>query len=69
MKINMSAADRIIRLIISVIILTLYFTNVITGTLCLVLLIVAAIFALTGIAGYCPLYALFGISTICKNKK
>jgi len=65
----MSVTDRVIRLIISVIILTLYFTNVITGTLCLILLIVAAIFTLTSIAGYCPLYALLGISTVCKKKE
>jgi fatty acid desaturase len=60
MKKNMGGADRIIRVIFAVIIAVLYFTGVITGTLGLILLIVAAIFILTGLIGFCPLYLLFG---------
>lgn len=67
MKLNMNAADRIIRLIIAAIFATLYFTNTVTGTLGVILLVVAAIFTLTTITGFCPLYRLFGIST-CKVK-
>lgn len=67
MKLNMNAADRIIRLIIAAIFATLYFTNTVTGTLGVILLVVAAIFTLTIITGFCPLYRLFGIST-CKVK-
>ena len=69
MKKNMGTADRIIRVIIAAIILTLYFTNMIGGTLCLVLLIFAAIFTLTSIAGFCPMYAIFGFSTCAKRRK
>jgi len=67
MKKNMGTADRIIRLVIAAIILTLYFTNIIGGTLCLILLIFAAIFTLTSIAGFCPLYTVFGLSTCAKR--
>lgn len=67
MKLNMNATDRIIRLIIAAIFATLYFTNTVTGTLGVILLVVAAIFTLTTITGFCPLYRLFGIST-CKVK-
>lgn len=67
MKLNMNAADRIIRLIIAAIFATLYFTNTVTGTFGVILLVVAAIFTLTTITGFCPLYRLFGIST-CKVK-
>ena len=62
MKKNMGSADRIIRVIFAAIIAVLYFTGVITGTLGLILLIVAAIFVLTGLIGFCPLYMLFGDS-------
>ena len=68
MKKNMGNADRIIRVIIAVIIATLYFTNVITGTLGIVLLALAGVFVLTSLMSFCPLYAPFGLST-CKVKE
>ena len=63
MKKNMGKADRIIRLIIAAIIATLYFTNVITGTLGIVLLVLGGVFVLTSFVSFCPLYAPFGLST------
>lgn len=68
MKKNMSSADRIIRLIISSIIVALYFLNIVSGTLGIVLLVLAGIFTLTSLIGFCPLYTIFGIST-CSEKK
>lgn len=63
MKKNMGSPDRIIRLIIAVAIAYLYFTNVITGTLGLILLIAAVIFALTSFVSFCPIYAALGLRT------
>lgn len=68
MKANMGSADRIIRIIIAIVIGILYFTNVITGTLGIILLIVAAVFLLTGLVSTCPAYLPLGLSTICKKK-
>ncbi len=65
---NMGSADIIIRLILAAIFVVLYFANIVTGTLGIVLLVVAAIFLLTSLVSFCPLYTLLGIST-CKNKK
>lgn len=67
MKKNMSSADSIIRLVISAILVTLFFTHVVSGTLGYVLLVVAGIFTLTSVIRFCPLYTLLGIST-CKVK-
>lgn len=67
MKKNMGAADRIIRLIIAGLVAALYFTNTISGTLGIVLLVLAGIFVLTSLVSFCPLYTLFGIKT-CKVK-
>lgn len=64
----MGSADRIIRTIIAAIIAVLYFTNTITGTLGLVLLVLAAIFLLTSLVSFCPLYLPFGLST-CRSKE
>jgi hypothetical protein len=63
MRKNMGNADRIIRVIIAAIIGVLYFTNVISGTLGIVLLALAGIFVLTSLVSFCPLYAPFGIKT------
>jgi hypothetical protein len=63
MKKNMGTADRIIRVIIAAIIGFLYYNGTITGTLGLVLLVLAVVFVLTSFIGYCGLYKIFGIKT------
>lgn len=63
MKVNMGTTDKIIRVLVAIIIGGLYFANVITGTLAIVLLTLAVIFLLTSLAGFCPIYAIFGIKT------
>jgi Protein of unknown function (DUF2892) len=68
MKKNMSSADRIVRLVISAIIVALYFTNTVGGTVGIILLVLAGVFTLTSIISFCPLYSIFGIST-CPVKK
>ncbi len=68
MKKNMGTADRIIRLLIAAIIALLYYSGIVTGTLGIVLLILALVFVATSFISFCPLYAMFGIST-CPVKK
>jgi hypothetical protein len=69
MKKNMGSADRIIRIILAAVIAILYFTDVVTGTLGIVLLVLAVVFVLTSLVGFCPLYLPFGISTCSSSKK
>jgi hypothetical protein len=68
MKKNMGTADRILRLIAAALFVVLYFTHVITGTLGIILLILAGIFVLTSIFSVCPLYIPFGIKTTAKKE-
>ncbi|GIV38026.1 MAG: membrane protein [Cyclobacteriaceae bacterium] len=68
MKKNMGNADRIIRTVIAIIVAALYFSGTVTGTIGLVLLILAGVFVLTSLVSFCPLYTLFGINT-CPVKK
>lgn len=68
MKKNMGSADRLIRVLIAAVIGVLYFTNVISGTLGIVLLVLAGVFLLTSLVSFCPLYAPFGLST-CNTQK
>lgn len=67
MKKNMGTADRIIRVIIAAAIAGLFIAKIITGTLGIVLLVLAGVFVLTSLVSFCPLYAPFGIKT-CKTK-
>jgi len=63
MKANLGMADKVVRILMAVAIGILYFTNVITGTTAIVLLIVAIILVLTSLISFCPLYYLLGIKT------
>lgn len=63
MKKNLSLADRIIRILIAVVVGILYFTNQISGTTAIILLVIAGILILTGLISFCPLYFLLGLST------
>lgn len=63
----MGGLDKAIRLVVAVVLAVLYFTNTITGTFALVAVVAAAIFTLTSIISFCPLYTLLGINT-CKVK-
>ncbi len=67
MKQNMGMIDRVIRTVLAVVIAVLYFTGVIGGTLALILGIVAVIFLLTSLVGWCLLYVPFGINTGAKE--
>lgn len=68
MKQNMGAADKLVRILIAMVIVGLYFANIITGTVAIVLLVFAGIFILTSFISFCPLYLPFGISTKKKEK-
>jgi len=59
----MGAADRIIRIVLAVVIAVLYFTDQITGVAAIILGILAVIFLLTSVVGFCPLYVPFKLST------
>lgn len=67
MKKNMGNADRIIRLLVAAVITILFFTNIMTGTVGIVLLVLAAIFVLTSLVGFCPIYAIIGMNTCPKR--
>lgn len=67
MKINMSKADRLIRLVVAAVVAILYFRNVITGALGVTLLIISGVFVLTSVVGVCPLYSILKISS-CQRK-
>lgn len=63
MRKNMGSLDQIIRLVVAITVGLLIITNVITGLLAIILGILAAVFLLTSLVSFCPLYTLLGINT------
>lgn len=63
MKRNMSNIDRIVRVLISALFAYLYFGGIVTGTIGIILLVLAGVFTLTAVIAFCPLYAPFKLST------
>lgn len=63
MKPNMGTIDRAIRTAVAVLILMLYVGGYISGTVAIVLGVVAVAFVLTSAIGWCPVYVPLGLST------
>ncbi|HNL83724.1 MAG TPA: DUF2892 domain-containing protein [Chitinophagales bacterium] len=65
----MGKLDKTLRIAVAAVIAILYFTHVISGTLAIVLGIVAIIFLLTSLVGNCPLYIPLKINTNKEEKQ
>ena len=59
----MGTADHSIRVLLALVVTVLYFTDQITGTLTIILALLAVIFLLTSAMGFWPLYVPFKLST------
>jgi len=68
MKKNMGTIDRIIRMLLAIVVIILYMTGSITGVAAIILGILAIVFILTSLIGFCSLYVPLKISTIGKTK-
>ncbi len=67
MKKNMSKTDGMIRIIVALAIVALWYFGIIGGLALTLLSIVAAIFIVTGFINFCPLYAVLGLRTRAKS--
>jgi hypothetical protein len=67
MKKNMGTIDRIIRILLAIVVIVLYLNGSITGVAAIILGILALVFILTSLIGFCPLYMPLKISTIKKS--
>lgn len=64
---NVGSIDRIVRFILGILAITLYFAKVAVGIWGIVALAAGGILLLTALINYCPLYAIFRINT-CPKK-
>jgi hypothetical protein len=68
MKKNIGSIDQIIRYALAAIIIVLFLLNVVTGLLGYILLAVAAIFIVTALLNFCPIWWIFGLKTNAAKK-
>ncbi|NPA31461.1 MAG: DUF2892 domain-containing protein [Chloroflexi bacterium] len=59
MTVNEAGWDRVIRIVLGIVLLALYFT----GSAGILALIIGVVALVTGLIGYCPLYKVIGFST------
>ena len=64
MKPNLSNIDRVVRVAVAALFAYLYFSGIVTGALGIVFLVLGAVFVLTAIVRFCPLYTIFKFSTL-----
>jgi hypothetical protein len=67
MKKNMGKFDRIARVIVALIFAYLFFTDAVSGFLGNTILVLGAVFLLSSLVSFCPLYIPLGINT-CEKK-
>jgi hypothetical protein len=60
---NLSNTDRIVRVVVAALFAYLYFGGIVTGIVGTVLVVLGAVFLLTAVVAFCPLYAPFQFST------
>lgn len=60
---NEGNLDRIVRIVAGAALAVLFVTGVAAGVLGWILLALGAVLVLTGLTGFCPLYAVFGVQT------
>jgi hypothetical protein len=64
---NIGTIDRVLRILVAVSFTILFFLNIISGSIAIILLIVAAALIITSIIGFCPLYSPLKINTSKKK--
>ncbi|THF48188.1 DUF2892 domain-containing protein [Flavobacterium supellecticarium] len=69
MRKNMGSIDKIIRITIAIILSLLVSTEIITGTIGYILLIIGALLLLTGLFNFCPVYSFFKYNTRVRRLK
>jgi len=63
LQVNESTPDRIIRIVAGIAVLALAVAGVVAGPLAIGAWVVGAILLVTGVTGFCPLYAILRVGT------
>jgi hypothetical protein len=64
---NVCMIDRIVRIIVGIVIIGVFFLNMVTAPWSYLLLLIGIIALITGVFGTCVLYSLLGMNTLGKK--
>lgn len=67
MERNMGGLDRGLRIVVAIVLAVLAYTGRIEGGIAIAAYVVAAVFVVTSLVGYCPLYRVIGMDTCGKG--
>ena len=68
-RVNMSTADRLIRLVVIAIIGILLYTGIVGGWLAVMLGLLGFAFLVSSMTGFCPLYVLLRVNTARRSMR
>jgi hypothetical protein len=63
MAANVGGVDKVLRIILGVTLLVLGLLHVVTGSLAIAAYVVGTMALVTGLFGFCPAWAIFGVNT------
>ena len=69
MKANIGSSDKLLRLAVAIVLILLFYKEILSDMWGLIALFVALLLTITSLINFCPLYALFKINTAKKKEK
>lgn len=68
MKANIGSSDKLIRLGVAIVLIVLFYLEIITGTMGIIALLIALLLTITSLINFCPLYSIFKFNTAKKKE-
>lgn len=69
MNANIGSVDKLVRLLLAIVLILLFYFEVLTGTAGIIALLVALILTVTSLINFCPFYSIFRLNSILKKPK
>jgi membrane-bound ClpP family serine protease len=69
MKTNIGSTDKLIRLLLAIVLILLFYFEVLTDSLGILALIGALVLTVTSLINFCPIYPLFKINTTKRKEQ
>ncbi len=69
MKANIGSTDKLIRLLLAIVLILLFYFEILTDTFGIIALIAALVLTVTSLINFCPLYTFLKINTTKTKEK
>lgn len=69
MKANVGSIDKLVRLLLAIVLILLFYFEVLSGSWGIISLIGALVLTVTSLINFCPIYSMFKMNTAKSKKK